>query len=1223
MGVLKATIGTLDVSAYLKGLQVSPGGDGRVGSATLTLTKEAAGLDIRPMMVVQVWETFDTSGNGVASRGRFFGGLVRNRDTGNIGTTKTWDLSCDDFNLIGTRGLVRDMEASKAVSLTAGTFEAQVTQLTTILQYNGALGVNTEINTTDAVSLGALAMPAVTYEGGHTYFWYLGQLCAKAVELDSALRPTFYLGTSITVGGSEDFGPPTLYLFDKVAAAANPPAFVFSDTPGVGEYPIYPEFQRKSASNEIAQRQQLRTPSQVLTGENATAQAAYPNPYINHGGASNTGYWMAEPLTPSQVVDNTAAQALIDRKVESAGYPRDSYRFDTDQRPRVGEYVSVTWALEGLSDVVLQVVETEYRVDPTLEVWCTLTLNARRLKLGESAEDDIYAPPVEGDTVPPLPPENFTLVSNLYNPATGKTELSFSWDPSPSADTGMYQILAYISGGYAVVWEGDNDSTEAVVEWEPGAAYEIVARAVDTSGNLGIPTTPALTGTASVQAWASLANPSFDYIDRLDFTRPRYWDRVLVGDGGAFSDDTEQMHGPRSLRLDTFGGPIDAAAVLSELFVAEGLDALRYELRLFAKSTNAGETLEWVVTQYLADGTPDTSRARSGSFTLTTDWAEYADDIVMFGDAPYMKLQLGFAATTTRSVWVDHVTMTPQTGTTGLRDLAVTVDKLGAGGSDGDVLTNVAGVVEWAAPGSSGGSAVMATLNYVIDGRGSAIATGAYPPFQFDFSGTIESVTLLGDPTHVGSCVLDIWSDAYGNYPPTVADSITASAKPTLSSATKYQDATLTGWDTAITAGDSWIINVDSASTLQYVTLAVKIRRTSGGGTGAAALDDLTDVVITTPASGEVLTYDGTNWVNDTAGAGSLALDDLTDVTITTPSTGAVLKYNGTAWIDDAEAGIPPTLLDAKGDIIVATAADTAARLAVGGTNGHVLTVDSAEATGLKWAAQTGGGASALDDLTDVVITTPTTNDVLLYNGTNWVNDTSPGGGGGGGATYDTYANIPAAGTAGALFIPSDGHTMWVDDGTVWRPIVDGVVGAKPTAYASATWVNQGTATGADSAGALTMKTTAAGSDVVRALVWSIGGSTFTKTFALRIMPSGLTNWSAGPLLRESGTGELVLFGTHNNGTQMRITKWNSPTSFSADTFASTAFHATWAGGTIWFQIQQDATNRYYRISKDGRNFVQITSTLVSDFLSPDQIGIGIYHNDGTQDVRVTLLSYS
>ena len=57
-----------------------------------------------------------------------------------------------------------------------------------------------------------------------------------------------------------------------------------------------------------------------------------------------------------------------------------------------------------------------------------------------------------------------------------------------------------------------------------------------------------------------------------------------------------------------------------------------------------------------------------------------------------------------------------------------------------------------------------------------------------------------------------------------------------------------------------------------------------------------------------------------------------------------------TTVFNNASAAIAKTIVDAKGDIIAATAADTVARLAVG-SNDQVLTADSSTATGLKWAA--------------------------------------------------------------------------------------------------------------------------------------------------------------------------------------------------------------------------------------------------------------------------------
>jgi hypothetical protein len=81
---------------------------------------------------------------------------------------------------------------------------------------------------------------------------------------------------------------------------------------------------------------------------------------------------------------------------------------------------------------------------------------------------------------------------------------------------------------------------------------------------------------------------------------------------------------------------------------------------------------------------------------------------------------------------------------------------------------------------------------------------------------------------------------------------------------------------------------------------------TAGGNliSGAVATDinGLSDVVITSASNGQVLKYNGTNWINDTVAGGSSNLDGLTDVVITSASNGQVLKFNGTNWINAAES---------------------------------------------------------------------------------------------------------------------------------------------------------------------------------------------------------------------------------------------------------------------------------------------------------------------------------
>lgn len=89
------------------------------------------------------------------------------------------------------------------------------------------------------------------------------------------------------------------------------------------------------------------------------------------------------------------------------------------------------------------------------------------------------------------------------------------------------------------------------------------------------------------------------------------------------------------------------------------------------------------------------------------------------------------------------------------------------------------------------------------------------------------------------------------------------------------------------------------------------------------------------------------------------ATADDTPARLAVGTNGQVLKANsatatGLEWA--AEAGIPATLIDAKGDLIAGSAADTAARLAVG-TNGYVLQAASGQSTGLQWAGPVDLGA--------------------------------------------------------------------------------------------------------------------------------------------------------------------------------------------------------------------------------------------------------------------------
>lgn len=112
----------------------------------------------------------------------------------------------------------------------------------------------------------------------------------------------------------------------------------------------------------------------------------------------------------------------------------------------------------------------------------------------------------------------------------------------------------------------------------------------------------------------------------------------------------------------------------------------------------------------------------------------------------------------------------------------------------------------------------------LFDGGGSAIPVGTKEFITVPFGCTIVAATVRLHAT--GSAVIDIWKLAFSTSAnPTVANTITASDKPTVSTSIAVRNTSLTSWTTAITAGDVIAFNVDSTDASK-ITAEIECVRT-------------------------------------------------------------------------------------------------------------------------------------------------------------------------------------------------------------------------------------------------------------------------------------------------------------------------------------------------------------------------------------------------------------
>lgn len=360
--------------------------------------------------------------------------------------------------------------------------------------------------------------------------------------------------------------------------------------------------------------------------------------------------------------------------------------------------------------------------------------------------------------------------------------------------------------------------------------------------------------------------------------------------------------------------------------------------------------------------------------------------------------------------------------------------------------------------------------------------------FDIPVDGDIVEISVIGDSgsgTSTFSVDLNGVPLYAGAARPSIATTETSDTKTGLSDAVLFEDRLSLS-----------LVEVTGGGLFPRLTFIVKI---DDGIAPLGDLDDLGDVNTAGVADGDALLYDsGTStWLPGAVSGGASALDDLTDVVITTPSTGAILKYNGTAWIDD--------------------------------TNN-------------------------LDGLSDVVISTPSTGQVLKYNGTNWVNDTDATGG----STLGVFnPDIPytSPSTEDDEFDAGSLNGKWTAIAGVTAPTLN--------------WDIPNMIGG------------------TRGASGQLCGYYQSKTGSITIRAKVLNNYNAvnqsvGIFMRESGPHFTSI---RVSETQVVVEEWINATAVYLAKSTITMRTDTYRQDPVWLQMVYNGTSIVFSISADGINF--------------------------------------
>ena len=256
------------------------------------------------------------------------------------------------------------------------------------------------------------------------------------------------------------------------------------------------------------------------------------------------------------------------------------------------------------------------------------------------------------------------------------------------------------------------------------------------------------------------------------------------------------------------------------------------------------------------------------------------------------------------------------------------------------------------------------------------------------------------------------------------------------------------------------LINFTGAGvTASAIGNAVTVAIDGGGGGGGGVTD--AEYIVATPHAGlsaeRVLTGVADETSIDAATAGQIKVG-------LTPHLAAADPHPVYALDTDLSAYLPKALVDVKGDLLVATAADTVARKPAG-VNGTFLKADSAQADGLQWAALADADIPSTiardSELAAHEADTTAVHgiaDTAALIGASYVTTAASAALSGEKVLgtdvvmRGTFAARPVASLGGRLYLATDtnGGTLYRDTGTVWEQVGQGVTEAGPASGVAA-----------------------------------------------------------------------------------------------------------------------------------------------------------------------------